>query len=97
MAQLVYKPKGNEPQSWPVEPDKMLSPEVMAIERLTKMTFAEWGDALGRGSITALHALLYVLLKREHPVLRPDDLSFSMEDIDIVADEADESGDAPKE
>lgn len=93
MARLIYKPQGNEPKSWPVEPDKMLSPEVMAIERLTQMTFAEWGDALGRGSITALHALLFVLLKREMPVLKPSDLSFSMDDIDIQPDEDEE---APK-
>lgn len=88
MPRLVYKPEGADPKSWPFNPDKMLSSEVMLIERQTGMTFIEWGQALGAGSMTALHAALWVLLRRDMPDLDPEAVVFSMDDIDIEGDPA---------
>ena len=79
--QFVYNPEGADPRSWDFQPHKLMSPEVEVIERHTKMTYAEWVDACGRGSFLALHGLLYVLLKRTIPTLRWDDVQFSMEDL----------------
>lgn len=87
MPRLIYKPEGADPKSWEFSPDRLLSPEVMLIERQTGLTFAEWADALGRGSITALHAALWVLLRRDVPDLDPEAVQFSMSDIDIAEDE----------
>jgi hypothetical protein len=74
---FVYKPEGVEPRKWDWDPDKLMSPEAEAIERHTKMTYKEWFDAIGRGSMLALHGLLYVMLKRSNPKLQWDEVQFS--------------------
>jgi hypothetical protein len=83
MPQFVYKPEGATPKKWDFDPSKLMSPEAIAIERLTGMTFGEWQDALSRGSMLALQALLYVLLKRETPTLKFDDVQFCNDDVDV--------------
>ena len=85
--QFVYKPEGAEPKKWEFDPDRLLSPEAVAIERLTKLTFAEWTDAVQRGSVLALHALLYVMLKRDIPTLKPGEVEFSMSEVDFELDD----------
>lgn len=84
---FVYKPEGAEPRSWDFDPAKLMSPEAEAIERLTGMTYGEWGDAVTRGSITALHGLLYVMLKRGNPTLTYDQVEFCLEDIDFEVED----------
>lgn len=85
--QFVYKPEGAEPKKWDFDPDRLMSPEAVAIERLTKLTFAEWTEAVQRGSVLALHALLYVMLKREIPSLKPSEIEFSMSEVDFELDD----------
>lgn len=67
---LKYTPEGTDGQSWAFSPDKLLSSEAEAIERVTKMTYAEFGVAIIKGSATARRALLWVLLKRDEPTLK---------------------------
>jgi hypothetical protein len=81
--QFVYKPEGADPLRWEFDPNRLMSPEVEVIERHTGLTFGEWADAVGRGSFTAIHGLLYVLLKRKHPTLKWDEVAFCMADIDF--------------
>lgn len=81
--QFVYKPEGAEPKRWDFRPEKLMNPEAEAIERLTKMTFGQWSDAVTEGSVLALHGLLYVLLKREIPTLKWDEVQFSMSEVDF--------------
>lgn len=78
---FVYKPEGLTPREWDFEPRRLMSPEVMAIEKLTKLTFDEWQTAILRGSVTALHALLWVLLKREQPTLVASQVQFAIDEI----------------
>lgn len=78
---FIYKPEGTEPQSWDFEPNKLMSPEVEAIERHTGLTFMEWVMALEKGSFNAFHGLLYVMLKRSHPTLKWTDVQFCMDDV----------------
>lgn len=88
--QFVYKPEGVDAEGWKrweFAPDRLLSPEAVAIERLTKLTFAEWEDAALRGSVSALHAFLYVMLKRDNPTLKPAEVVFSMKEIDLDLDD----------
>lgn len=80
---LTYKPEGVDPKSWEFEFERLLSPEVMAIEKLTKMSFGEWTQAVGSQSMTAIHALVWIFLKRETPALKPEQVTFSMADIDV--------------
>lgn len=86
---FIYKPEGAEPKRWKFDPTKLMSPEAEAIERLCGMTFGEWVDAVGRTSITALHGLLYVMLKREQPTLTYDQVQFCLDDIDLELEDDD--------
>jgi hypothetical protein len=81
--QFVYKPEGIDPKKWDFAPEKLMNPESEAIERVTKMTFGEWADAVTRGSVTAIHALLWVLLKRADPTLTYDAVQFSLSEVDF--------------
>lgn len=81
--QFVYKPEGIEPRKWVFDPNRLMSPEVEAIERHTGLAFGEWMEQVGRGSFTAIHGLLYVLLKRQHPTLKWEEVQFCMADIDF--------------
>lgn len=86
MPKLVYHPDGVEPHEWDFDPYKLLSPECMAIERVTGLTFEEWVSHLIRGSMVAVHAALWVLLRRDDPGLDPDDVVFTYDDFDVVPD-----------
>jgi hypothetical protein len=86
MPKFVYKPEGAEPRSWDFAPEKMMSAEMIVVEDLTGLTWGEWIDACARGSIKAIHALLYVLLKRATPTLRPDEVQFTLDEIDFEDD-----------
>lgn len=80
---FVYTPEGLEPREWEFEPAKLMSPECIAIEKLTGLTFAEWADAAKRGSVQATHAYLWVLLKRDEPTLTPKQVQFSPSEVDF--------------
>lgn len=84
---FVYKPEGVEPREWDFSPEKLMSPEAEAIERLTGMTFGEWAEAVRKGSITALHGLLYVMLKRQSPTMKYDEVQFNLSELDFVLDD----------
>lgn len=89
MPQFIYKPEGADPLSWTFDPEKMKSSEIMAIEKLTGLTYAEWADAAERGSITAVHALLFVLLRRDRPQLDASQVpDFELDEIEMKPDEA---------
>lgn len=74
---FTYAPEGAEPQVWDFSPDKIMSPEAEAIERQTGLTFVEWQQKLLTGSIMAAHGLLWVLLKRDNPQLKYDQVVFA--------------------
>jgi hypothetical protein len=84
---VVYAPEGAEPRTWEFKPEKLMSPECIAIERLTGMRYAEWKAELFQGSITAQHALLWVLLKRQAPTLRADQVEFSESELSLDLDD----------
>lgn len=80
---FVYKPEGATPRKWDFNPQKLMSPEVEVIERFTGLSFSHWIEAVGEGSFTAIHGLLFVLLKRQAPTLKWDEVQFCMDDIDF--------------
>jgi len=67
---LVYAPEGAKERRWTYQPEKLMSSEAEAIEKVTGLTYEEFGQALLKGSATARRALLWVLMKREEPQLR---------------------------
>ena len=85
--QFVYKPEGAR-KVWPFEPGRIMNAEAEVIEKRTGMTFVQWTDAVLEGSMLATHGLLFVLLKRENPTLKWDDVQFCIDDVDFEPDEA---------
>lgn len=84
---FVYTAEGADPKSWPFNPKKLMNAEAEAIERQTGMTFSEWEDRVTRGSITATHALLWVLLKRDVPTLKYDEVVFNASEVALLLDD----------
>jgi hypothetical protein len=81
--QFVYKPEGATPRTWEFDPNRLMNPEAEAIERHTGMTFGEWAEAVTKGSILAVHGLLYVLLKRSAPTLKWDEVQFCLAEVEF--------------
>lgn len=79
---LVYQPEGSqEPQRWPYNPRKLMSAEREAIEKRCSMSFAEFTKAVIQGSSVARRALLWVMLKRDHPTMKYDDVDFAWDEL----------------
>lgn len=95
MSRITYAPDGADPKTWDFEWSRLLSPECIAMERVTGMDYTtEIVPALARGNMLALSALLWVLLKRSAPDLRFDQVQFCLDDISIEDDEREaDSGD----
>lgn len=84
MPKLTYKPEGAEPQSWEFSFGKLMSPERIVIEKLTGLD--SWDEVQQRfwaNSTRVVGALLYVLMKRQHPVMKPTDLEFCDDDYEL--------------
>lgn len=80
---LTYTPEGADPIVFEFAFDKLMSPEAIAIEKLTGLTLEEVGKKFLSSSVTTTHALLYVLMKRNHPTLKPDELQFTTSEIAV--------------
>ena len=79
---FVYKPEGLAPREWEFEPDRQLiSAECMAIEKLTGLEWGEWKAAVKKESVRAMHAYLWVLLKKDNPTLLPKQVAFSVAEV----------------
>lgn len=69
------------------KPDRLLATEAEAIEKVTGMTFGQWGQALMNGSALAGRALVWVLQKREDAPLRFRDVDFPIGDLSVDLDD----------
>lgn len=79
---LVYQPAGSdEPTRWRYDPRKLMSAEREAIEKHTGMVFAEFTQAVLKGSSTARRSLLWVMLKRDHPTTKYTDVDFAWDEL----------------
>lgn len=84
---LTYTPEGSDkPQTWRYEPDKMLSSEAIAIEKVTGWEYEDFGSHLVQRSVLARKALLWVLLKRAEPTLRFDQIDPPVSAIELEYD-----------
>lgn len=95
MRKLTYTPEGAEPREWVFDPDRMRSEALEAIEDVTGWTTAEWLDLLGRGSMRALRALVWVNLRNQVPDLEFSAVSFDATEVNFVTDDAE--AEDPKE
>ncbi|MDX3016730.1 hypothetical protein [Streptomyces acidiscabies] len=82
---LVYTPEGSsEPKRWRYNPRKIMSVERENIERLTGRNWAAFTKEVVEGSSLCRRALLYTLLKREHPPLKFDDVDFAWDELELA-------------
>ena len=85
---ITYQPEGAQPTTWDFKPQKLLNAEAEAIERHTGWTFDEFQDRLMKGSVLAMRALLFVMLKRGDPTLKWDAVQFALGDVKLDMDDA---------
>lgn len=81
---MTYQPEGVEqPLVFEFEFGRLMSPERIVIERLTGMGWEEVKGFFFKKSTVVLHAFLYVMLKRSEPTLKPEQLEFCDDDLDL--------------
>jgi hypothetical protein len=91
---LTYQPEGfDAPMKWPFDPLRILTPEAELIEDRSGMTLAEWENAVARGSMRAIHAFVWVMMRRDNRALEYDSVQFCLDEIEIVAEGEDLEGD----
>lgn len=83
---IVYTPESGDNREWAYKPQKMLSVDAEAIERVTGWTFQEFGEKFMAGSALAQHALLWVLLRRDNRALKFSDVRFAMDEMNVDFD-----------
>lgn len=67
---IIYAPEGGERRTWNLKEVRFMSSEAETVERSTGL---EWQEAKARvikGSMLALRAIVWVLVKRDQPALR---------------------------
>ena len=79
--QFTYKPEGAEPKSWEFKPERMISAECIEIEKRTGWDFSDWLERFKKANMQAIHAYLFVMLRREIHTLKYDDVSFCIDDV----------------
>lgn len=83
MPKLVYSPEGAEPKEWSFSFGRLLSPERIAIERLTGLGWTEVQRGFFGNQGAVVHALLWVMLKRDIPTLRAEEVVFCDDEIEL--------------
>ena len=66
---------------------KMKSTEAEDIERVTEMSFVQWGQALLNGNALCGRALVWTLLRRENRNLRFRNVDFTMDELTVELDD----------
>ena len=80
---FTYMPSGADPQEWDYRADRLMNVEAEEIERVTGMRFAAFNTALLEQSSRAIHALLYIMLKRTIPTVKYDEVQFAMGEVEL--------------
>lgn len=93
---FIYSPEGVEPKRWRYAPGRLLSVEAEEIERRTGMPFGVWMQSVPLGSILALRAFVYIMLRRETPDLSWDSVQICMDEVDFEEAAPDEPDADPK-
>ena len=88
MPKLTYR-QGEVTHEWDLMFGQIMSPERIAIEKLTGIT--SWDEVQNQfwaNSTPVIAAFLYVLLKRANPVLSPAEIEFCDDDYDLEPNDA---------
>lgn len=80
---VTYTPDGDPVQRWTFDPKHVIAGEAEAIEKRAESTWDEFQKAILSGSIRARRVLLWHLLKKAHPPLRFDDVTFRTGEVEV--------------
>lgn len=80
---LVYTPDEGDEQRYFYNPNKLMSPEMEAIERVTDRNWTVFTADVVQGNALCRRALLWVMQKRVHPTLKFGDVSMSWEQVKL--------------
>lgn len=104
---LVYEPEGaEEPQRFQYKPQKLMSAEREALERRSRLDFADFTKGVLNGNAVCRRALLWVMLKRQHPTTKYEDVDFAWDELrleyskqeyELMRDQLIENGNADPE
>ncbi|MEU9894233.1 hypothetical protein ACIBCS_27770 [Streptomyces phaeochromogenes] len=67
---IVYSPEGGDVHRWDLKDVRIMAVEAEEVERVTDLDWAAARAKIVKGSMLALRAVAFVLLKREQPTLR---------------------------
>jgi hypothetical protein len=70
-------------ETYEYRPGKLLNVEFAEMERVTKTIGADLEQAIDKGGVNAMTALIWVLRKRQEPTLRFEQVVFNVEDLSI--------------
>ncbi len=80
---VTYSPEDGEEQVFDYNPNKLLSAEREALEKRTGMSFNQFAMGVLRGNSLCRRAMLHVLLKRQHPTIRFEDVDFLWDELTV--------------
>jgi hypothetical protein len=83
---VTYKPADADEQQWTFTPRKFPSHEAEAIENVTGWTWDEFAGQVMKGSVRARRALLWILLRRQHPIIKFADIAFNTDELELEMD-----------
>jgi len=90
---IFYTPDDGDAQAWDFDPMRILTTEAEAIETVTGLTYIQFGEALGNGSMKAFRALVWIMRKRhEDPMLKYRDVDFPIGALTFENDEEPSEG-----
>lgn len=95
---LTYKPEMGSPQSWTFDLENPPWDVTFGTEKATGLAWAEFGERLGKMSVVALRALVFVLRKRNEPRLEIDAVTIQFSEVELeIHDPEPEVSEDPKE
>lgn len=85
MPKITYKPEGADPKVWAVSFGRFMSAERIIIERESGLTWNQVKMRFFQEDTTLIRAFLYVLLKRDMPTLKIEQVDFCEDDYELDA------------
>lgn len=84
---LKYSPEGQEPQEFQFKPGKLRVIEMEALQKKTGMPYGtQFKAKLLQGDAVARRALLWLMLRRQHPTYRWEDVDFADDELVLERD-----------
>lgn len=78
--------RGDDVREWDFKPERLMATEAIAIEKMTGQPFGE-----DQNKMRSMHALVWVLLKRDEPTLKYTDVDFAIGDLTVDLDEEEQA------